>query len=130
MRSKEQKPYTIRKVMKVWCIDFSSPEKKLFILLLYYTLLLLVFLTFLTVELQTAYPVSKEVRNYFSCSAAGYKPECEAFRERIESLTWPGYYLELISLSLLCSITLSNLMYILQIEDIKMFIVKLCKSKT
>ena len=125
-----EKPHTIRKVINVWCIDFSSPEKKLFILLLYYTLLLLVLLTFLTVELQTAYPISKEVRNYFSCSAAGYQPECEVSRDRIESLTWPSYYLDLTSISLLCSVTLSNLVYVLQIGDIKMFIVKLCKSKT
>ena len=119
------KPITI--ITVALCTGFSSPEKKLFILFWYYILVSIVLLTFLTVELHNANSVVEELQNYFSCSMGGYNPECEVYRKKIENITWPTYYLNLFSTFLLCSITLSNLIYVLQIYDIKK---KLCKSKT
>ena len=112
--------------MKGLCDGFSSPEKKLFFLFWYYILVLIILLALLTVELQTANSTSEELQNYFACSAGGYKPECDVYRKRIESITWPSYFLDLASTLSLSFITLSNLIYVLQINDIKK---KLFKSK-
>ena len=113
-------------MMKVLCNGFSSPEKKLFTLFWYYILVLIILLALLTVELQTANSTSVELQNYFVCSAGGYKPECDVYRKRIESIKWPSYFLDLASTLSLSFITLSNLTYVLQINDIKK---KLFKSK-
>ena len=117
-------------MIKVLCTGFSSPEKKLFILFWYYILVLIAFLTFLTVQSQTADSTFEILENYITCSIGGYRPECDVYRKKIETITWPSYYLGLASTLLLCSITLSNLTYVLQITEIKNVISKLCKSKT
>lgn len=133
MRSKEESPQklnTITMITKALCTGFSTPEKKLFILVWYYILVLMILLTYFVVQLRTTDSKIRQMRNYFSCSIGGYKPECDIYRQRIESITWPSYYLYLASTLLLCSITLSNLIYVLQISDIKMVISKLFKSRT
>ena len=134
IRSNEEqllhKPNAITAIMKVLCTGFSSPEKKLFILFWYYILVLIVLLTYFMVKLLTADSVNEQLQNYVSCSLGGYKPECDTYRKKIENITWPSYYLDLASTLLLCSITLSNLTYVLQIIDIKKLFSKLFKSKT
>ena len=111
--------------MKVLCNGLSSPEKKLFILFWYYILVLMILLALLTVELKTANSTSEQLQNYFICSSGGYKPECDIYRKRIENITWPSYFLDLASTLSLSFITLSNLTYVLQINDIKKKLFKL-----
>ena len=111
--------------MKVSCNSLSSPEKKLFILFWYYILVAMILLALLTVELETANSISEQLQKYFMCSAGGYKPECDIYRKRIKTMTWPSYFLDLASTLSLSFITLSNLTYVLQINDIKKKLFKL-----
>ena len=125
------KPNTIISILKVLCTGFSTPEKKLFILFWYYTIALIVLLAYLALQLLTGDSTIEQVQNYVSCSIGGYAPECDIYKEKIENITWPNYYLDLAHTLLLCSIFLSNLTYVLQIKDIKKLFEKLFfKSKT
>ena len=128
--NEEQSSHKHNTIIKVLCTGFSSPEKKLFILFWYYILVLIVLLTYFMVKLLTADSANEQLQNYVSCSVGGYKPDCDIYRRKIENITWPSYYLDLASTLLLCSVTLSNLTYVLQIIDIKKIFSKLFKSKT
>ena len=112
---------------KLFCIGFSTPETKLFILFLYYILLFLVILTYLTVNTQAVDSTFENLRNYLKCSIAGYKPECDVYKENIKEITRPSYYLDLLTYMMACTINLSNLTYTLQIYDIKLFFKNLRK---
>ena len=120
---------TLTVISKMVCTGFSTPEKKLFILFWYYILVLMVYLTYVMVELETSDSVAEQLRNYFSCSIGGYKPECEGHKEKIESTSWRSYWLDLTSVLMLSSITISNLMYVLQIYTIKKVLSKLFQNK-
>jgi len=115
-------------VLKVVCTGFSTPETKLFALFGYYILVIVILLTHFTVLLQTADSTIEQLGNYFTCSVAGYKPECEVYREKLEDVSRPTYFLDLASTMLLCSITLSNLTYVLQYYDIKKFFKRFCRK--
>ena len=107
--------------LKVFCSGFSTPETKLFVLFLYYILVVVILLTHFTVLLQSIDSTVEQLGNYFSCSIAGFKPECEVYREKLEDASRSTYLLDLAATMLLCSITLSNLTYVLQYYDIKKF---------
>ena len=109
--SKESK--TLLSVIKILCTGFSTPEAKLFILFWYYVLVVVVLLTHFTVFLYNIGNTSECLQNYFSCSAAA-GPNCEIFRETAENSSRPSFYLDLAATMLLCSLNLSNLMYVLQ----------------
>ena len=128
--NEEQSSHKHNTIIKVLCTGFSSPEKKLFILFWYYTLVLIVLLTYFMVKLLTADSANEQLQNYVSCSIGGYKPDCDIYRKKIENITWPRYYLFFASMLILCCITLTNLTYVLQIIDIKKLFSKLFKSKT
>ena len=64
----------------------------------------------------------KNIENYLKCSTAGYKPECDVYKENIEEVTRPSFYLALLTYSISCTINLGNLIYTLQINDIKKII--------
>jgi len=117
------KSSTFLTVLKSICTGFSStPETKLFFLFWYYILVVVVLLAYFTVVLQQASMRADHLFEYFRCSIAGYKPECEAYREKLEDVTLAGYILNLTSTMLLCSVTLSNLVYVLQYYKVKKFI--------
>lgn len=130
IQSKEESSHKPNTIMTIFCTGFSTPEKKLFILFWYYILVSLIFLTFFTIYSQTANSIVEHLHDYFSCSIAGYKPECEVYKKQVESVTWSSFYLDLASTLLLCSITLSNLTYVLQFYHIKKFVLKLFASRT
>ena len=64
----------------------------------------------------------ENIENYLKCSTAGYKPECDVYKENIEEVTRPSFYLALLAYSMSCTINLGNLTYTLQINDIKKII--------
>lgn len=109
---------------KLFCIGFSTPEAKLFILFWYYILVFLVNLTYFTVSAQAANSMFENLVDYLKCSVAGYKPECDVYKENIEEITRPSYYLDLLTYMMASTINLSSLTYTLQICDIKLFIKK------
>ena len=59
------------------------------------------------------------VENYLKCSLAGYKAECDAYKENIEDITQPSFYFALLAYLMACISNLGNLAYTLQINDIK-----------
>ena len=109
-------------LIKVFCSKLSIPETKLFALFGYYTLVIMIWLTHFTVLLQKADSIVEQLRYYFTCSFAGYNPDCEVHRKKLEDASRLTYFLDLASTMLLCSITLSNLTYVLQYYDIKKFL--------
>ena len=112
---------------KLFCIGFSTPEAKLFILFWYYILVFIVVLTYLTASTQTANSTFENLEDYLKCSIAGYNPECDVYKENIKEITQPNYYLDLLTYMMACTINLSSLTYTLQICDIKLFIKNLRK---
>ena len=127
-RSEEKsspKSSTFLTVLKSFCTGFSStPETKLFFLFWYYILVVVILSAYFTVVLQQASTRADYFYEYFRCSIAGYKPECEIYREKLNDITLAGYVLDLISTMLLCSVTLSNLVYVLQYYEVKKFLLK------
>lgn len=115
-------------LLKLLCIGFSTPEAKLFILFWYYVLVVVVLLTHFTIFLYNAESMTANLENYFTCIALG-NPNCEVHRERTDDMTRPSFYLDLAATMLLCSINLSNLMYVLQFYDIKKFTLRVFKSQ-
>ena len=113
----------------LFCIGFSTPETKLFILFWYYVSVFLLILSFCSVKIQTVDPTFENLEAYFRCSIAGYKPECDVYKEKIEDVSQSSYYLDLLTYLMACTINVSNLTYSLQFCDIKLFIKKLCHSK-
>ena len=64
----------------------------------------------------------KNVENYLKCSLGGYKPECDVYKQNIEEVTRPSYYLALLAYLISCTVNLGNLTYTLQFNDIKKII--------
>ena len=81
-----------------------------------------------TVFLYVGDTLVASLQNYFICSADG-STNCEALRDRANDVSTPTYYLDLIAMMTLCSINLSNLMYVLQYYEIKKFILRLFRSQ-
>ena len=119
------KSRTFFTVLKSFCTGFSStPETKLFFLFWYYIFVAVVLYAYFTVVLQQASTRADHLYEYFNCSFAGYKPECEVYKEKLNDITLAGYVLDLITTMLLCSVTLSNLVYVLQYVEVKKFLLK------
>ena len=114
--------------MKLLCIGFSTPEAKLFILFWYYVLVVVVLLTHFTILLYNIESISVNLQNYFTCIAVG-NPNCEVYKQKADDMAAPSFYLDLAATLLLCSINLSNLMYVLQSYDIKKFVLRLLKLR-
>lgn len=119
---------TVLSIIKIFCTGFSTPETKLFILFWYYVLVVVVLLTHFTVFLYNIGSTTEHLQDYFACSAAA-KPNCEILRERAEDNSRPSFYLDLAATMLLCSINMSNLMYVLQFYEIKKFVLRFFKSQ-
>ena len=100
----------------------------MFILFWYYVLVFLVILTYLTASTQAVNSMFENLEDYLRCSIAGYKPECDVYRENIKEITRPSYYLDLLTYIMTSTINLSSLTYTLQIYDIKLFIKKYMTS--
>ena len=124
-RSQEEyscNPKDILVLLKSFWTGFSTPETKLFVLFWYYILVIFVLLAHFTDILLSANSTVEQLQNYFACSIAGYRPECDVHQDELEDVYRASYFLDLAALMLLCSITLSNLTYVLQCHDIKRFL--------
>jgi len=115
-------PKDVFVLVKSFCTRFSTPEIKLFALFWYYIIVVIVLLTHFTEILISADSTVERLQNYITCSIGGYRPECDAYQQRLEDGYRGSYYLDITALTLVCSVTLSNLTYVLQYYDIKKFL--------
>ena len=122
-------PKDILVLLKSFWTGFSTPETKLFVLFWYYILVMIVLFAHFTELLLSANSTAEQLQNYFRCSIAGYRPECDIHRDKLEDVYRASYFLDLAALVLLSSITLSNLTYVLQYYYIKRFLWRFCFSQ-
>lgn len=103
-----ERPMTSSRLL---CIGISTPEAKLLFLFSYYILTDLVILAFGTALMREFDSTLENLESYFTCSIAGYRPECDTYKANIEDTTRVTYYLKLPLAIMLCSINLSSLAY-------------------
>ena len=84
----------------------------------------MVILTYFTAMIKAADATFQNLEDYFRCSIVGYRPECDVYKENIEEITRPSYYLDLLSYMMTSAINLANLTYTIQIHGVKLFIQK------
>ena len=120
--------FKLLSVVKIFCTGFSTPEAKLFILFWYYVFVFVGLLANFTIFLSNGESIAVNLQNYFICSADG-STDCEVHRDRANDISRPNYYIDLVSILILCLNNLSNLMYVLQYYDIKKFVLRLFKSQ-
>jgi len=111
---------------KLFCIGFSTPEAKLFILFYCYFSLNIAFIVFLTVTLQETDSIAESLEFYFRCTIAGDKPECEIYKEGVEVAYRPIYFVLIFANVMISAFNLGNLTYALHIYGVKSIIKKLC----
>jgi len=114
---------------RLFCIGLSTPEAKLFFLFWYYSSTILIILTYLTVYILTVDSTTENLTSYFMCSISGYKPECDVYKENVQGITQPVYYLDRLTTLMLSFINLSNLTFVVPIYDIKLAIKRFCLSR-
>lgn len=113
---------------KLFYNSFSAPETKLLTLFCYYFSMLLVLLTYMTINFQTLDTTVETLETYFRCSIAGDKPECDVYKEQVEDDYQLPYYFALVTYFMISAINLGNLIYVLQVCEAKSMIKKVCAS--
>ena len=111
---------------QLFCIGFSTPETKLFILFWYYISAFLAVVTYLTANLQSVNSTFESLEDYLECSISGYRPECDIYKKNIEDITRPSYYLDFFSTMMACLINVAHLLYAIQFYDVKSAFKKFC----
>ena len=114
---------------KLFCIGFATPEAKLLILFCCYSSMLLVLLTYVTINLQIFDSTVEVLETYFRCSIAGNKPECDVYKEELADNYQLSYYFAFLTYIMITAVNLGNLIYALHIHDIKLMIKKVCTSR-
>ena len=120
---KSTEPMTLSSLL---CAGFSSPETKSFILFWYYIATFLVVVTYLTLNMQVINSASENLEDYINCSATGYKPTCEVYKENVEDITQPSYYLDLFTVIMASLMNVAHLIYTINIHDIKSVVKRFC----
>jgi len=97
----------------------GAAERKILIIFCYYVLLGVIALTTFTVTTRNATLLADTVADYWQCEIAGVDPEnsCDKLRDLFEALTYPG--LTSISSFLLGIFPAVNLIFAVNIEEIK-----------
>lgn len=111
---------------KLFCMGFSMPETKLFVLFCCYISLLLVLLAYITINLNVVDSVVEILETYFLCSIAGNKSECNVHIDRIEEDYQLPYFLAFLSYVMISVINLGNFTFALDINNVKSIIKKIC----
>ena len=68
----------------------------------------------------------ESLEDYLECSLGGYKPECDIYKENLENITQPSYYLDLLTIMMSCLINVAHLIYAIQFYDVKSVVKKIC----
>ena len=109
--------YGLFKHGKTQCIIFSVPEVKILILLSYFIVLGIMTLVNFSVTIKEADPFLDDLFRYFTCQLGGFNPECEDIRRQFEKHLKPG--LSGANYLLVGLITWVNLLFTIQVEDVK-----------
>lgn len=71
--------------------------------------------------------IEEDLSDYISCSAGGFKPECTSLEERLmEGNVTAAAILNGMSAMLLILMTWANLLFVVQLSDLKALYNKLC----
>jgi len=115
---------------KLICTGFSTPEAKLFILFCCYFSLHIVFIVFITVNLQETDSIAENLEIYFRCTIAGDKPGCDIYKEKVEDAYRPTYFASILSTLMISAFNLGSLIYALHIYGVKSIIKRSCAKKS
>ena len=73
--------------------------------------------------------IEEDLSDFITCSAGGYKPECTSLEERLmEGDVTAATLLNGMSAILLTLISWANLLFVVQLSDLKTLYNKFCKS--
>jgi len=107
---------------------FSVAEIKILIVFCYYWIAIISLTNFISFQLRNANNFADDFSSYISCTAGGYKFECEPLKDNLMNgeanlglaLYWIGF-------TFLATISWANLFFVIQVSDLKALIKK---SKT
>ena len=90
--------------------------------------MLVAFLAYATINIQTFNSVVEILETYFRCSVAGDRPECDVHKEEVKDAYQLPYYLYFFTFIMVSTINFGNFTYALYVQDIKLIIKKFCSS--
>ena len=97
--------------------QIGTAEKKILITFCYYVLLTVVVLTTFTIKTRNSELFVEELSNYFACEERGNDPNNPCDRNTFCQLSYP--WLSAISFMLLYMLPVVNLVYVLNIKELK-----------
>jgi len=108
----------------------GAAARKILIIFCYYVLLGVIVLTTFTITTQNATLLADAVADYWQCEITGVEPEnsCDRLRDLLEALTYPG--LTAVSYILLGIFPAVNLIFAVNIEEIKQKFMTWCCRAT
>jgi len=114
-------------ISKAFCLCYSIPELKLTMLFCYYAVTFFVYLFAIVAFFQEVDEYNAHIDKYISCSAGGFKEECEIHRMRAERSTILSTVIIIISLFLYTFINIIHLLYVVDIPSMLNSIRRFCK---
>jgi len=116
--SKKTTGFSLRKLI---CSSLSVAEIKLLSLFCYYSITMIFVansISFMTRNL--GHFIEEDLSDFITCSAGGFKPQCTPLEERLmEGDVTTSTILNGISAMLLILITWANLLFVIQLSDLK-----------
>ena len=98
--------------------SFSIAETKLILLICFYWVTNIIWLTAATLGIGSSNKLLEDFSIYISCTAGGIKLECETIRESIQEDLYDDLVISLISYVVLALITWFNLFFVIQASDV------------
>ena len=84
----------------------------------------------LVINLRVIDSAAENIMKFVLCSAGGYKMECDVFRDRLHKNLTPSIVSGLIATLFLSFVNITNLLYVIQFQDVKKAFKKLTMSTT
>ena len=101
---------------KRMCIEFTTPEVKLLLIFLYFTLVLFVYWADFSTSLRNRNRLFTAIFDYISC-VNNPRTSCDEYREDIFDASIPG--LRVIAVLMTSLVNISNVVFVLQFKDVK-----------
>jgi len=114
-------------ISKIFCLGFSVPEIKLFLLFCYYMLAMLIYFIAVVAHLLATDTVTVSTNRYLVCSAGGDREECEKYRLIAENSLIGAISLTMLTVILHSLFNLSHLLYVIHLPTVKKIIQRFCK---
>ena len=105
-------------VKRKFCLKCTTAETKLYLLFFYYGITMLFFISALVLVLRNINSLNKHIDNFITCSAGGFKEECEIHRENAERSSAVSNIVVIFATFLVSLLNLSHLMYIVNIHKV------------